>query len=345
MIKKFFKNHKIHNSIVPYFDVIFLVNLPYFFILWVVFCWGMAASYFNSGISEHYYFLTSFNNIELFFFIGLTLFLSGINIAIQRDDLHILDWNNKSEKYELNLKYTYVSPNFISLDSAKFYSKIYSIIGFLLIAVTYISIIPFLVVYYLLCIYINNKLLKTLSFNIFIYRCIFKIITLYLLFLSGWVYLSGFDILGLMRYFILFLLSVTPIVLINEVISFDQFSDDEKNNRRFIKNNKKIIALISCFIMIISFIVSFYVFYPNDPIVSHFSIITIPFLLYAVFRSQNKDFIRSFRYPLMVINILISWTLFPFLLVGQFFVYYLSKYYFWHRFNIHFPTFLVDDND
>ena len=91
-------------------------------------------------------------------------------------------------------------------------------------------------------------------------------------------------------------------MLMNEIISFDQFSNDESNNRKFIKNNKKIIALISCFIMMISFIISFYFFYPKDPIVAHFSIITIPFLLYAVFRSENKDFIRSFRYPLMLIN-------------------------------------------
>ena len=97
--------------------------------------------------------------------------------------------------------------------------------------------------------------------------------------------------------------------------------------------------------MICLFLCSLYLIKNPDPITSHFSIIAIPFLVYAFFRSSDKDYIRSYKYPIMVMNVLLSWTLFPFLFVAQLLVYYLSKYYYWHRFNKHFPKFVMEEND
>ena len=56
MIKNFLKNHSIHKDIVKYFDFLFLFNLPYFFILFMLFTWGMSASYYSKDIEEGYYF-------------------------------------------------------------------------------------------------------------------------------------------------------------------------------------------------------------------------------------------------------------------------------------------------
>ena len=67
--------------------------------------------------------------------------------------------------------------------------------------------------------------------------------------------------------------------------------------------------------------------------------------MYAFFRSENKDFIRSYSYPIMTMNVLISWTLYPLLIIFQLFIYFLSKYYYWHRFDIHFPKFVVEENE
>ena len=101
MIKKFFKNHKIHGPLAKYFDLLFLVNLPYFFVLWAVFFWGMGTSYYTFGIKEGYYFLTSFNFYEFLFFSGIFLFLSSINIQNQIDNLSIIDWTKKMKNMML----------------------------------------------------------------------------------------------------------------------------------------------------------------------------------------------------------------------------------------------------
>ena len=118
----------------------------------------------------------------------------------------------------------------------------------------------------------------------------------------------------------------------------------EKEKRYFIYNDRKIIAFISFLIMGLLYCFSYSALF-YDPITSHFSIITIPFLIYAFIRSEDKDYIRLFTYAILVLNILLSWTLFPFLFVAQFFIFYLSKYYYWHRFNIHFPKFVIDEKD
>ena len=42
--------------------------------------------------------------------------------------------------------------------------------------------------------------------------------------------------------------------------------------------------------------------------------------------------------------VLISLSYYPWLVVPLLCTYYLSKYYYWHRFDLHYPTFLVDND-
>ena len=344
MIKNFFKNHSSHKNIVKYFDFLFLFNLPYFFILFMLFVWGMSASYYSRGIKEGYYFLLSFNLVDVLFFVALFLFLSFINFKLQIDDFLILDWKNKDEKHKTNLNYLYVCPNFIPFKKVDFFlSKKFILITLAPIVVFYPYLAPILILYYVLIASFNVRLLKTYTYSIFILRCIFKLFCFYLIFLSGWVYMSSFnDFIFILKYIPLFCLAVLPIIFINEIFCSDQFSDIESKNRLIIKNDKKKIAFLSLAMMIILFFISFN---NHDPILTHFSLIVIPFLAYSFFRSKNRDFIRSYGYPIMIMNILLSWTLFPFLLIFQLIIYYLSKYYYWHRFDIHFPKFVIEENE
>ena len=57
----------------------------------------------------------------------------------------------------------------------------------------------------------------------------------------------------------------------------------------------------------------------------------------------EKDFQRVYTYPLAILNFFCM-TIFPYLFVLSFIVFYLTKYYNWHRFNFHFPTFLVEND-
>ena len=347
MIKKFFKEHSIHKSIVTYMDWLFVFNIPYFFILWMVFCWGMGAAYFNQGLESTFYFQIKFSISELIFFIGLTLVLGGINIYNQSDELlHVLDWKKTDTgQYKKQLNYLYVSPNFIHPNSLSTIPLVFILIG-LGLSLTfsfYSSVI--LIFYSLLNIFFYKYAIDILTVQNFAFRCFFVLINNLLLFLSGWIYFNHSDIFDILIYIPLFFMATLSILLINEIILCDKYSKKDSPHIAFIERYKVNIAAISLILMIVLFISSNYIINNPDPITSHFSIIAIPFLIYAFLRSEEKDYIRSFNYPIMIMNILLSWTLFPFLFLAQFFIYYLSKYYYWHRFNIHFPKFAMDEND
>jgi len=129
-----------------------------------------------------------------------------------------------------------------------------------------------------------------------------------------------------------------PIIFAHEIKYSNFFYE---NNFNIINDNKRKISLACILMLFIIFIISFS---NNNPALSHFSLISIPFFIYSFLRGEDKDFIRSYTYPILVANVLISWTLYPLLLIFQILMYYLSKYYYWHRFNVHYPKFVIDEN-
>ena len=218
-ITKFFKEYKFHNSIVKYFDFIFIVNLPYFFILLGIFFWGMSLSYYQNLESNHDYFSFNFSYQEIIFFIGFIIFLSAVNIKTRLDNLIILkDWGEKpskdiyNQKYKKNLNHLYVSPNFVSPNSANIFLKVYFLIGSLLILLSEPKCFPLLLIYSIINFYFNSKLIKNLSLGIFVLRCLFVLFMLFLLFFSGWIYFDGLQslqsLLNLLSYSPLFLLAI-----------------------------------------------------------------------------------------------------------------------------------------
>ena len=83
MIKSFFKNHKVHKKITQNMDWLFIFKIPYFFILWMIFCWGMGSAYYSQSVNNYEYFSTDITLYDSLFFLGLTLLLGGININNQ----------------------------------------------------------------------------------------------------------------------------------------------------------------------------------------------------------------------------------------------------------------------
>ena len=345
MIKTFFKENQVHKMIVPNMDWLFIFKLPNFFILLMIFCWGMGSAYY-SGINSYVYFSTDINFDQILFFVGLFSILGGINIQNQLDELtYLLDWPlSDSNDYQKKIEYTYVCPNFINIKYAKICSVTCIFIGVLIVSVYSFFTLGLLILYCYLNLFLYKHCLKVDSYKQLIFKCFFTTFSNFVLFLSGWLYFDVNSYIFAIKYTPLFVLAILPIILINEIISYDNFSKREKEKRIFIYNDRRNIAVTSLLLMSLLFFYSYYFLF-TDPITSHFSIITIPFLIYTVFRSEYKDYIRSFIYPILVLNILLSWTLFPFLFVAQLIIFYLSKYYYWHRFSIHFPKFAIDEND
>jgi len=340
MIKRFIKNHPIHPKIAKYLDIFFLLNPLYFSIIWMLICWGMAASYYSNLNSHLFYFSLSFVLKDFLYFFGLTLIISSINIKTQISELSILDWKKNKDKFNLDLNHLYVCPNFIAIKMSSKIALFLLIIGFTIIFFISIKIFAIFFLYLIISLFFNKNFITIKSIKEFTFKCIFRIILFYLLFISGWVYNNSYDLLIINTF--IFILALIPIILIYEILILETLSTKEKINRQFIYDKKYLLTFLALCIIISLFLITFYFIDYKDPIITHYSLISIPFLCYAFFRGQSRDYIRSFRYPILILNILLSWTLYPFLLIAQICIYFLSKYYYWHRFNIHFPSFVID---
>ncbi len=335
MIKKFFKNHSIHKNIVKYFDYIFLFNLPFFFITLMVFCLGMSTSYYVSE-NKLFYFNLSFNSYDFIFFAFLFLFLSLINVENQLKEIKDIKWEMVNGKYKQNLNHLYVCPNFISKEKVEsiLNSRLLLFISLPLIYLSWQTYI-FLILHYIFNRLVNDNL-NSLSSKYLKYFLNFN--NLYLLYLSGSIYVMNYDISFHIYNYFLFFLAAIPIIIMSDIALC------KKNDKTlsFSRKNITFNSAASLLMIIILFIISFK---DSNPIFSHYSLIISPFYFFALFRSKDKDFYRAYNYPIMVMNVLISWTVYPILLVFQLFVYYFSKYYYWHRFNFHFPKFVIEENE
>ena len=84
-----------------------------------------------------------------------------------------------------------------------------------------------------------------------------------------------------------------------------------------------------------------YALYHKDPIASTATLVSIPFFFMTVIRRMEKDVLRAIRYPIFILNFF-ALSVYPWLFLPLIITFYLSKYYYWHRFDLHYPTFLVD---
>ena len=114
----------------------------------------------------------------------------------------------------------------------------------------------------------------------------------------------------------------------------------ESANTFSVKFGRRTTTIIATLIVI----VAFYLSYKNsDPIASTASLSSIPFFVFALFRNLDKDILRAIRYPIFLLNFFV-FAVYPWLFVSVFIIYYISKYYYWHRFDLHYPTFLVEND-
>ena len=95
---------------------------------------------------------------------------------------------------------------------------------------------------------------------------------------------------------------------------------------------------LSLILICFAFLVSLYY---EDPIASTATLVSLPFFIMTVLRRMKKDVLRAIRYPILILNFF-ALSVYPWLFVPIAITYYLSKYYYWHRFELHYPTFIVD---
>ena len=329
MLKNFLKSHPMHKSIVPYLDIIMISRLTLFFGVWVMICIGM---YIGSIINNNVYInATDINFLTCILFLGISLVCGSVFITNQ---LYDIDKENGKAS---------IIGNHVSIDKAIKINRALWIIGFLIIAlVDYIVLLPIILIF-IVCgkLYTSEKLsIKDNQWMNFLFYLNFG----YLLMLSG-IFYNRYDskILDLIiestPYMIPFLLSYGAVILVINIL--DLKSDKASRRRTFaLSLGVGVVSISSGFLCLSSFLIGLYL---NEPLASVSSISAIPFFLFLIIRGQEKDVIRSIRYPILLLNFYIL-MIYPLLLYPIIVTFYISKYYYWHRFSIHYPTLLVEND-
>ena len=331
MIKEFLKTNPIHKKIVPLLDVIMITRLSYFFGVWAMVCIGMyIGDLINDSIDIN---STTLSIPTSILFLGISFICASIFIVNQIYDLEVDKINNKAK----------IIDNFISIDFSKKILFFLLPTGFLLIIFIDILVVLPMVLLYLICGMLFTNQNFNFKQNMFM-NFLFYIILALLLILSGLIYSrSDMTIISLfslsLKFIFLFLLIYGAVVLAINIL--DQ-EGDQKSNRITIPQNigirfTSIIAFLMC---LLSFFIGLYL---EEPLSVVSSISSIPFFLYLIFRGKEKDVIRSIRYPILLINFYL-FMIFPLLFYPIVITYYISKYYYWHRFSLHYPTLLVDND-
>ena len=331
MIKFFLKSHSIHKDIVPFLDMIMLLRLTLFFGVWVMVCVGMyIGSLINNALQIN---ITLYDPFTFILFAGISLVCGSVFIVNQIDDLEADRGNNKA----------IIIVEHLTKERAVLVSNAICIIGFLLICIVDYAVVAPIIFMYLIC----GRLYSDQTFNLKSNPWMglaFYLIFGYMLILSGIIY-NRYDssiiqmLVQSSLYTIPFLLAYISIAL---VINISDSNGDQLVGRETfaISFGVRAASILACFLCLISFLIGIYL---SEPLSSVSSLSALPFFLFLIFRGKDKDILRSIRYPILLLNFYVL-TVYPLLFFPVVITYYITKYYYWHRFSIHYPTLLVEND-
>tara|TARA_B100000941_G_scaffold181410_1_gene130191 strand:- start:42292 stop:43275 length:984 start_codon:yes stop_codon:yes gene_type:complete len=310
-ISKFIKSNSLNKKIVPSMDYFFAFSPTSLFSVWALTALGFYIGNFSNNIVPQW---------ELNF--DIKIFLVFLSLALITLSLLFTNEKNISE---------------LSLNNQKIdkISKILLLIS--LFSLLFTNIYNFslgIALFYLIRIYKRRA-----GFNSLLNQYLFKCLIGFLLFLSGFI-IAVTD----KNYFyfqVSNLIYSIEIVIISMLFYFSMILsyENQKRNSNF-ETSKRNINNISFLLLLVVLVTALKI---NEPLLAICSACSIPFYIFAFFRSLNKDFKRTFIYPLFIFNFFIS-TIYPYLGICLIFIFYISKYYYWHRFDKNYPTFLVKND-
>ena len=306
MIKTFFKDNPIHKKIVLYLDFIFLFFPANYFLIWAPICLGMYIANTRSDLSSLW--ILAFNLKIGFLFLALSLIMASFFIKISNVGL-------EKNSYKFINKYLFYF-GFLFL----FFTNIYNLILGLFFFVLYKFLFPRILE--------DKKVLYNPLLNI-IFCSLFIISGYAIIATNNSYFIIDINYLVALRMLIYIIYTFSIILMIT--LHYDL---------KILSSSRRIKVLIATLLITLNLILGIYL---NDPLLSITSIVSAPFFLFALFRNLNKDIERSIIYPVFICNFFVS-TIYPYLFILLLIIFYISKYYYWHRFNFHYPTFLVKND-
>ena len=113
--------------------------------------------------------------------------------------------------------------------------------------------------------------------------------------------------------------------------------------RNFLKYSGKSAVKLYLISLILTILSCLFGIYCNDPIASTASLTIIPFIIMVYFRNSEIDLLRAVRYSILILSMFL-FSAYPQFIWISILLYFISKYYYWHRFDFHYPK-LVLEND
>ena len=310
MIKNFFKNHKIHKKIAPYMDYVFLFKPINFFLIWVLVCIGMYIAQVQVNLYPQWQ--SNFDYKVCLFFFSLTLILGSV--FIKEEILKSKEENDNNR-----------------LINSSFIIKIQKwslVVGFLLLLPINLFNLFLVAIIYLLFEKFNFNNDDNSNQPL-----IFYLLIPFILILNGYCLVAANNSFFMIDINLISIIKIFIYTLSTSAISLIIYGQYDKQKINYF-------SLYSMLVMSVCFILGIYLV---EPLLSICTIVSIPFFLYASIRRLDKDVVRAIRYPVFIFNFFLS-TIYPYLALILIIVFYISKYYNWHRHNIHYPTFLINND-
>ena len=173
MIKKYFRDNKIHKKIVPKFDLLFLPNLIWLFAVWTLLSVGMVSAELHSGDIEIWQ--TQFNWITIVIFIAFSLRAGAANLLFQIT--YPKSFHNSNIKSFVGDKY--------SEEKIKKLANILGVMSIILLFIKPILLLMGITLFFVWSILLNSQKFKWYSNPILGVVGYFLIASI--LFISGWL--------------------------------------------------------------------------------------------------------------------------------------------------------------
>ena len=332
MIKRFLKYHPVHKKLVPTLDIVFLLRPTLFFSVWVMVVMGMYSA--QMKLVTHPLWISGFSWETIFVFVGLTFICSSTFILNQISDVESDSINKKlflvgqyfsPEKSHSIAKILLISGLIISI-VANWFTAILVVSIYLFWGTLY-NQLPFKWKKKPVLGWVANSIVGALLFMIGWYLVITSQLNSKILFLD----------IAMLEYMLPYLLCFASVSLLTTLP--DMKGDMESGDKTFpIVYGEIPTTILSLLFICAAFACSLYY---EDPLASTATLVSMPFFIIAVIRRLDKDILRAIRYPIFILNFF-AFSIYPWLFVPLIITYYLSKYYYWHRFELHYPTLLVD---
>ena len=330
MIKEFFKSHPIHKQIVIKFDTLFLLRPTLFFPVWIMLCAGMAVG--TMTVDRYLIWRTDLDYKVFFVFLGITL-ISGAAFIINQ----IYDREGDQINRKLFLIGDHISP-----EIAEFRYKLIAGVGFFFLLMAGLKPLIYGVALFVFWgIFYNFKPFQFKQKAVL--GMLINTIAGLTIFLTGWCIVDS-DNFAFSR-FIFFVKYSFPYLLCFTAVSLLTTLPDMKGDRKTgsktfpIKFGRLPTMILATLCVILA---SYLGYVWDDPVTSTAGLVSTPFFIWMLMRRKPIDVLRTIRFSILNLALFLM-IVYPYLFVASFINFYLSKYYYWHRFNLHYPTMLVDD--